>query len=135
MVFTIFMFIPRRPGMTPEEFRDYYENRHVPLVLSILDKDTQPVRHSRYYIQRDASAQGDAAVAPPLLYLGDPDKVIFDCVTMVEFEDKAHFTRFRDVFKHSPKKLELEEDQKMFEDESRFVALAVQEPMVSTRAC
>ncbi len=134
MVFTVIMLIPRKPGLTPAEFKDYYENHHVPLCLSVLDDTTKPTRHSRYYIKRDASAQGDAPVAPPIMYIGTPSMVEFDCVTMVEFEDEAHFDRYHEVFKTGARRHELKKDQEMFEDETRFIALAVNPPEVYVRS-
>lgn len=132
MAVTVFMFVPRKPGMSIEAFKDHYENKHVPLVLRALG-DAQPVSHTRYYCQRNPAAQGDAEVPPPLLYMGDVNTIDYDCITIVELEDDAHFKRFNEAFETSPLKKEIEADQKVFADESKFKVLAVESPKVSRR--
>jgi hypothetical protein len=41
--------LKRKPGLSPQEFVDYYEHNHVPLVLS---KAAMPLVYKRNYIQR-----------------------------------------------------------------------------------
>lgn len=55
-------------------------------------------------------------------------------MTMVEFEDEAHFDRYHEVFKTGARRHELKKDQEMFEDETRFIALAVNPPEVYVRS-
>ncbi|KAF1842777.1 uncharacterized protein K460DRAFT_340196 [Cucurbitaria berberidis CBS 394.84] len=131
MAITVFMFIPRKPGMSLEAFKDHYENKHVPLILKALG-DAKPLRHSRYYCQRNSAAQEGADVPPPLLYLGDPSTVDYDCIATVEFEDQAHFIRFNETFETSPLKKEIQEDQDAFADSSKFKILAVETPRITT---
>ncbi|CAO2656507.1 Nn.00g053100.m01.CDS01 [Neocucurbitaria sp. VM-36] len=125
MGITVFMFVPRKPGISLEAFKDHYENKHVPLVLKALG-DAKPVSHTRYYCQRNPAAQGDAEVPPPLLYVGDPSTIDYDCITTVELEDEAHFKRFNEAFETSPLRKEIEEDQNLFADSSKFKVLAVE---------
>lgn len=126
------MFVPRKPGTTPEAFKQHYENKHVPLVLKALG-DAKPLRHTRYYLQRNPAAQGDADVAPPLLFVGDPSTIDYDCITTIEFEDEAHFMRFNEAFQNSPMKKEIEEDEAVFADQSKFKIVAVEKPFVTKR--
>lgn len=128
---TVFMFVTRKPGMSLEDFKDHYENKHVPLVLRAVG-DAKPLSHSRYYLQRNPAAQGDAEVPPPLLFVGNPETVDYDCITKVELEDEAHFARFTEVFANSPLKKELEEDQAAFADGSKFKIVAVESPRITT---
>jgi hypothetical protein len=129
----VFMFIGRKPGTTLEAFKDHYENHHVPLVLKALGKDA-PLRHTRYYLQRNTAAQGDADVAPPLLWVGNADGIDYDCITTMEFEDEAHSARMRETFQNSPMKAEIEEDEAVFADRSGFKLLGVEKPAVTTRS-
>jgi hypothetical protein len=69
-------YLVKREGMSPEEFVDYYENHHVPLILSLAPP---PVVYKRHYLQR-----GDA------LNLGETD-IDFDVVTEQVFADRAAF--------------------------------------------
>jgi uncharacterized protein (TIGR02118 family) len=45
----VFGYLTRKPGLSPQEFADYYEHNHVPLVLS---KAFAPIVYKRNYIQR-----------------------------------------------------------------------------------
>ncbi|CAO2647552.1 Nn.00g084740.m01.CDS01 [Neocucurbitaria sp. VM-36] len=139
MVFTVFMFIPRKPGMTLEAFKEHYETKHVPLCLAALG-DEKPIRHSRYYLQRNASAGAPQLASansddppPPLLYLGDPATVDYDCISVVEYEDEAHFLRFKEVMQNGPDREKIMADQDAFEDHARMKAVAVESPKVSER--
>jgi hypothetical protein len=35
-VHKLLLFLKRKPGLSLEEFRDYYENRHIPLVMTYM---------------------------------------------------------------------------------------------------
>ena len=69
----VFGYLRRRPGLTPQEFADYYEHNHVPLVLS---KAFMPTVYKRNYIQR-----GDA-------FNIEGDEICFDCMTELVFADR-----------------------------------------------
>jgi uncharacterized protein (TIGR02118 family) len=74
------ILIKRKEGMSPAEFLDYYENRHVPLVESLLP----PLPYyRRNYVSQDH---------PMNMLLGK--KLDFDVVTEIEFdsaEDAKHW--------------------------------------------
>lgn len=131
----MFIFVPRKPGVPFEAFKDHYENKHIPVVLKSLgdSNDVKPISHTRYFTQRNPAAQGDAEVPPPLLYFGDPSTVDYDCITVVELEDEAHFKRFYETIDKSPLKKEIGEDQDSFADSSKFKILAVESPRVWKR--
>lgn len=130
MGYTVIMLVARRPGMSLEAFKDHYENKHVPLVLSVLG-DVAPVRHTRHYLQRNpAAAEGDD-VPPPLLFFGDASTIDYDCITTIELRDEAHFQAFNEKFTNTPRRNEIEEDQAAFADGSKFRILAVGSRMVT----
>jgi uncharacterized protein (TIGR02118 family) len=66
----VFGYLKRKPGLSAEEFADYYESHHVPLVLS---KAFTPTVYKRNYIQR-----GDA-------FNIEGDEIGFDCMTELVF--------------------------------------------------
>ncbi len=57
----VFGYLKRKPGLSSQEFADYYEQNHVPLVLS---KAFVPLVYKRNYIQRgDAfNIEGDEMI-------------------------------------------------------------------------
>lgn len=69
-------YLVKREGMSPEEFVDYYENHHVPLILSLAPP---PEVYKRHYLQRgDALNRGEAGID-------------FDVVTEQHFADREAF--------------------------------------------
>ena len=75
-MFKVFAYLTRRQGTTREEFIDYYENHHVPLVLSLA---TMPRVYKRNYVVRgDADGPGEPATD-------------FDVVTEMAWDDRAGF--------------------------------------------
>jgi hypothetical protein len=75
--YKILLFMKRRPGMTFEAFRDYYENHHVPLCL----KYTSGVSR---YVRRFLTPQ-------PNPETGATQELQFDVITELWFEDEAVF--------------------------------------------
>jgi len=69
----VFGYLRRKPGLSPQEFADYYEQNHVPLVLS---KAFTPMVYKRNYIQR-----GDA-------FNIEGSEISFDCMTELVFADR-----------------------------------------------
>lgn len=51
MVYTVLMLVYRSPELTPVQFRDHYENKHIPLMKSLTGHDF-PLSHARHYIER-----------------------------------------------------------------------------------
>lgn|GEM_PF-321141 len=69
----VFGYLKREPGLSPQEFADYYEHNHVPLVLS---KAFMPMVYKRNYIQREDTFNIEG------------DEIRFDCVTELVFADR-----------------------------------------------
>lgn len=72
----ILSYLVKREGMTTPEFIDYYENHHVPLILSLAPP---PAVYKRHYLHR-----GDP------VNIGEAD-IDFDVVTEQVFDDRAAF--------------------------------------------
>ncbi|KAJ4382822.1 hypothetical protein N0V86_002046 [Didymella sp. IMI 355093] len=130
MGYTVFMFVTRKPGMSLEAFVDHYENKHVPLVLEVLG-DVAPVRHTRYYLKRNSAGAEGSDIPPPLVFFGDAATIDYDCITTVELRDEAHFQAFNEKFANSPRRKEIDEDQDVFADGSKFRVLAVESPKIT----
>ena len=72
----ILLFMKRRPDMSVEAFRDYYENRHVPLCRKYMSGVTR-------YVRRFINPQPHPETGP-----GDD---LFDVITELWFDDEATF--------------------------------------------
>ncbi len=76
-VYKILMFLKRRPGMSVEAFREYYEQRHAPLCEKYLSGVVSYKR--RYLDPLPDVATGEVAELP------------FDVITEIGFEDETVF--------------------------------------------
>ncbi len=76
--FKILLLMKRRPGMSVADFRDYYENRHVPLALKY--DGGAMTRYVRRYLEPQPNAE-----------LGTNEELPYDVVSELWFEDEAAF--------------------------------------------
>lgn len=76
--YKILLFMKRRPDLTVEQFRDYYENHHVPLCMKYASGLSR-------YIRRFIDPQPHPETGPA----GEPS---FDVITEMWFDDAATYT-------------------------------------------
>ena len=104
-MFKILLLVRRKPELSHEEFREYYEKRHVPLIL---DSVPNARLYRRNYVQDHAQVAG--------LPGSQIDALGFDCVTEIGFatrqEAEAHIAAYLDPETHS----------KIAADEAKFIA-------------
>jgi hypothetical protein len=86
-VIKMLVFLRRKEGLTMDEYRDHYENVHVPLVRGLFPSSAGVYR--RNYIDRDRTALTDRNAG---LAAANQE---FDSVTEVFFEDWEAFDAFR----------------------------------------
>jgi hypothetical protein len=75
-MFKVFAFLSKKDGMNMEEFIDYYETKHAPLVCRLA---RTPAVYKRRYITRDEELTKNGG------------QVDFDVVTELGFSDRAAF--------------------------------------------
>ena len=75
--YKLVIFMKRRAGLSAEAFRDYYENRHVPLCARYM-------RGVTHYVRRYLQPLPDPET-------GASKEMDFDVITEVWFEDRAIF--------------------------------------------
>ncbi|KAL4898966.1 hypothetical protein BDW74DRAFT_184243 [Aspergillus multicolor] len=107
--FTILIFVTRRPDLTPAQFRDHWENNHIPL-LQRLSGQSFPLSHTRHYLQHPITA-----------LVGDLADITYDGFAVVQFASKAAFEEFVPVMS-SP---EVVEDEERFTDRSLLKAVVL----------
>lgn len=78
-----FFLISKKPELSAEEFRTYYEANHVPLIRRLLPMFAH---YERHYVDRSRS-RIDAAQA-------DPD---FDVITEIHFATQADYDDFMET--------------------------------------
>ena len=75
--YKILLFMKRRPGMSVEAFRDYYENHHVPLAMQH-GGGVQLARYVRRYLDPQPHAES-----------GTNEELPYDVITELWFDDEA----------------------------------------------
>ena len=83
--FQLLMFGRRKQDLSPQQYRDHYENVHIPFMKN-LTGDTFPLTHVRHYVKRDGPPDYLAA-----LMAGNQSDFEFDAVAVLTYRDKAHF--------------------------------------------
>jgi|SRR5579871_2617906 len=121
MHYAVLIFCTRKAGLSTEEFKDYYENKHIPLVKS-LTGDQFPKSNTRYYIT-------SREVAQPVFILGQPSDLPWDSVTALSFANEEHFNKCMAIYQD-------EETQKIFaSDEEKFLDRASMKIVILGDVC
>jgi hypothetical protein len=109
--------IPRKPGLSREEFIKYYETKHVPLILRYFP---QIEKYIRNYPVKDENFHYEGNKISP----GVP----YDAVTEIWLKDQAAYEDMMKMFLDDPGKFTgLVEDEKNFIDITRSVEYLAEE--------
>jgi hypothetical protein len=136
MPFKIVGYLTRKPGMTPAEFRDYYENIHMPLLVS-LTGPVFPKTHTRTYLTRTpinpSSSDNTNANYVAAAFAGKPEDFEYDAYAELVFENAEKFAEFG---KRLAEIREAEDgvfhkDELAFLDVSKAMGVVVEEPVVT----
>jgi len=111
-MFKVFAFLTKREGLGMQEFIDYYEGKHIPLILSLAPP---PLIYKRRYLVREQE----------LTKSGN----IIDCDVMTElgFADQDAFTAWMGKLSAPGVAEQVAEDEGRFLDRSRTRAYVIQE--------
>jgi hypothetical protein len=96
MTYTIILFVTRNPALSPEEFKDHYENVHIPLAQRLCNGNW-PFHFTRRYLARITRAGFGGPSnpdRPPLVLRGDAQDIDYDCVAEMTFESERAFQAF-----------------------------------------
>jgi hypothetical protein len=103
--YKILLFMKRRPGMTFEAFRDYYENQHAPLCVKYASGISR-------YVRRFLTPH-------PNPETGASEELPFDVITELWFADEAIFRGTVEYLATSIMPDEVVEDEKRLFDRSK----------------
>ena len=80
-------FLRKNPSLTTEEFINYYETKHIPLIVSV-SGDTLPTTYKRRYFHQGKAASATEAFGV-LHHPSDGSSAVpYDAVTELGFPDK-----------------------------------------------
>ena len=109
-MYKVMAFLARKPGMTRDEFRDYYENRHAPLVGQLTPKFAA---YRRNYVNFEGPLKTDEHL------------ITFDVVVEIEFEDQAACERWVAAYQVPDVLARISADEENFLDRDRMLVCAV----------
>ncbi|KAK3203457.1 hypothetical protein GRF29_112g1387064 [Pseudopithomyces chartarum] len=113
MVYSVILHVPRKPGLSPEEFKHHWEKIHVPLLKQLVGHDF-PLSHTRHYIERPLDStldRGELASSE-----GPNSAVAIDGVAILTFGSKEHYERFGVKLADEKKRVVYEGDLRNFVD-------------------
>lgn len=110
--------LSRKPGLTLEEFRTYYEERHVPLIAEL---NPFMADYRRSYVDFATASKGGISAA-----VGSwaPD---FDVLTEIWFEDRETFDKARAALTQPDSAARIGRDEENFLDRDNKRIFLVEE--------
>ncbi|KAL4789089.1 EthD domain-containing protein [Aspergillus venezuelensis] len=120
--FTIVVFVTRKSSLSPAEFREHWENKHIPLLRSLAGP-CFPLNHTRHYLKRDESSPSH----PISILVGDSADITFDAFAVVSFANEAAFQHFVPIMT-SPEVLK---DEERFTDRAQLKAVVLGDIMAT----
>ncbi|KAG9195393.1 hypothetical protein G6011_00514 [Alternaria panax] len=100
MPISFIYFYLRRPDVTPEHFRSYMEETHVPLIKEVFEMHPLQSLRLRYIVRVKTgagdrlgavtSSRGRADPDAPVVLIGSPKDVDWDAMGEMVFRDELH---------------------------------------------
>lgn len=116
------MRIYRKSGITSREFRDHYENVHLPLMRKI-SGELFPESHTRRYISFDAGQDTSECRAPAQILAGSPSHFDFAAISEIIYRDMDHFEAHSALLQSKEHKTTVSEDCEKFMDVTKTVMI------------
>jgi hypothetical protein len=122
MTYSLLVFLSRKPGTTPEQFRNYYAGSHLPFFRQLVGSHF-PVLHTQRYIHR-TTAPSDSNTprnlsTPASIFLGTQADFDYDVVVTLEFKDAAAFQAHYEYVQQPDIASKITEDEERFLDRSQ----------------
>ncbi|KAI6089619.1 EthD domain-containing protein [Hypoxylon rubiginosum] len=124
MTFNILIVGHRLPGVSPTQFKQYYE-RHMSHIQEMAGAHF-PVSHTRRYVQRSDGQNAN-------VLLGSQANFDYDVLAEMVFEDEEAWKGFCEVLGQERNAKWIEEDEKNFYDRSRGGVVVLGEVEVTER--
>lgn len=107
----------RKPGLTPEQFREYYETRHSVLGMKLMPYFSD---YRRNYIRHDLGPQRSSAEAPS-------STLDFDVITEITFATQADYDAMLKALADPDIRRQVIDDESNFMDRSATLSYMVDE--------
>lgn len=134
MPYIVLIFVYRKTGLSPAEFKSHSESSHLPLLQSLAGP-LFPRSHARRYIQRiPGSTEGgaDNANHPATVLVGTPADIEYDAFAEMIFDDEAAFRAFIACVSQPEAAERIAKEEEMFLDRAKKRIVLVDECLVTT---
>ncbi|PYH42542.1 EthD domain-containing protein [Aspergillus saccharolyticus JOP 1030-1] len=129
MPLTVIVFLQRKVGVTPQDFKNHYEN-HMLLAKEIAGS-TFPTLHKRLYLTRTpqdrASSDPSNANHLPTVFAGQPADFSWDVLVEMVFNNMEHFQAFQAALAAQGERIA--NDEQNFLDQSRMYVAQVDDSL------
>ena len=135
MLYTVCLFLTRKPTITSDQFRIHWEDTHIPLLKSLVGP-LFPLHYKRLYFARTERMGfgGPANRDHPLFLLrGSPDNFDFDAVAELTWEDERTFQEFYKAIYETKTAAKLAVDEAQFMDSGSSKSVVVGHTADTTR--
>jgi hypothetical protein len=134
MTISVLAFYTRRADITPEQFRSHMEENHVPLIKAAFGPHL-PVSYTVRFPIRVSSGVGNRLGAVtsstgradpngPVVLVGQPSDMEWDCMGEMVFRDELHVQQGMAAI-NSPQGQEAKEDEEVFTDPEKLRVVLV----------
>ncbi|KAL5045998.1 hypothetical protein BDW71DRAFT_182594 [Aspergillus fruticulosus] len=130
MPFKALLYVTRKQGLTPSEFKTHYDTVHVPLIKSLAGDDF-PICHRRLYLARPEPGEDNSY--PVVALAGSQEDFDYDCITEMTFADEAAFKKFFGRRMEPGTKEIIDADEEKFVDRTKFKVVVVGDVEETTR--
>lgn len=117
---TALLFCYRLPSLSPSQFRTYIEEKHVPLVKSLLGAN-HPSTHTRYYTNKDSG-----------FMVGTASSEDADVIAVMTFESQEVMQLSMQARRADGTREIIEADEERFMDRARVKVVVLGERDVGT---
>lgn len=111
--FTALLYCYRLPELSPDQFREYVEHKHVPLVQSLLGSK-HPLTHTRFYIGGSSKYVVGSSTSE------DPD-----LIAVIEYEDESAMQQSMQARNADGTREKIQADEDKFMDRSRVKVIVL----------
>ncbi|KAI1430773.1 EthD domain-containing protein [Xylaria sp. CBS 124048] len=137
MTYKVLVLLSRKPDTTPEAFKSYYNDHHLPMYRSLVG-DLFPLLHTQRYIHRTASSSSMTTTpsegtttrnptTPATLLRGTQSDVDFDVEVTLEFKDAQAWQAQLDLLQRPDINAMIVADEERFLDRGKTVAVLLGE--------
>ncbi|KAK3314582.1 hypothetical protein B0H66DRAFT_563190 [Apodospora peruviana] len=129
MAFSILIFIYRKAGVTPEDFRTHCQTKLVPLHKEIAGEH-YALSHTAHYIQRTEGPKVDGntkrnPTTPATVFMGTQADADWEAIAILEFRDQAHFQAYLGLMMVPENAARIAETEGVVIDNSKTTIVAV----------